>query len=86
MLRHSLGGEVLLALLTKEGSKKGNKEDRQTNRALIQVLLENSQVLLESDVILLGGKYSTFLMEILMNITFFWGKALVNKMWPFTLR
>ena len=64
MLRHSLGGEVLLALLTKVGSKKGNKEDRQTNRALIQVLLENSQVLLESDVILLEGKYSTFLMEI----------------------
>ena len=40
------------------------------------VLLENSQVLLESVIFLLVGKYST---GNLINLTSFGGKALVKK-------
>ena len=45
-----------------EGGNKGNKEQIKNPNA--SVLLENLQVQLESDIILLAGKYSTFLMEI----------------------
>ena len=54
----------------------------QGGKQSLQVLLENLKVLLESDIIFFSQGNIQLFNGNLINLNCFWGKALVNKLWP----